>query len=171
MIELILILILLLALAAGAYVLLGRWSRRQRSRLGLTSGAIVAADDSPCGSPTLRSARPGLVGRPDHVLRTGDQLVPVEQKPRSKHVQPSHVMQIAAQCLLVQEVYGVRPDYGVLVLAGGVQKRLPFTPEIERQLHQTLSRMRALLARDVEPGPRWNSAKCRACGFVGNCWG
>ena len=165
-----LVLLALLALAVVGYVLLGRWSLRRCSRLGLTSGAIVAADDTPRGAPTLRSVRLGLVGRPDQLLRSGSQLIPVEQKPRSRHMQPSHVMQVAAQCLLVQEVYGVRPDYGVLVLAGGGQERLPFTPEIERRLHQTMSRMRTLLEDDVEPGPRWNSARCRACGFVDTCW-
>jgi CRISPR-associated exonuclease Cas4 len=162
---------LLLAIAAGAYVVLGLWGRRQRTRLGLTIGDIVAADDGARVSPTLRSKKLGLVGRPDHLLRSGRQLIPVEQKPRSKHVHPSHMLQVAAQCLLVEEVYGVRPAYGVLVLAGGVQEQLPFTPEIERRLRQTMTRMRTLLEDDVEPGPRWNSAKCRACGFVGTCWG
>jgi len=167
----VIVLILLLVIAAGGYVLLGHWDRRQRSRLGLTTGDIIAADDSAWVSPTLRSKRHGLVGRPDHLLRFGGQLIPVEQKPRSKHVQPSHVMQVAAQCLLVEEVYGVRPEYGVLVLAGGVQERLPYTPEIERRLRQIMTRMRTLLDDDVEPGPLWSSAKCRACGFVGTCWG
>jgi CRISPR-associated protein Cas4 len=164
------LLILLLVLAMAAYVLLGRWERRQRAGLGLPVGHIVAADDSAVASPALRSERLGLVGRPDQLLRSGGQLIPVEQKPRSRHVQASHVMQVAAQCLLVHEVYGVRPAYGVLVLAGGVQERIPFTPAIERRLRQTMTRMRTLLEDDVEPGPRWNAPKCRACGFVETCW-
>ena len=163
-------LILLLALAFVAYLLLGRLENRQHARIGLPIGPIVAADDSTLASPTLRSERLGLVGRPDHLLRSGSQLIPVEQKPRSKRVQPSHVMQVVAQCVLVQEVYRVRPAYGVLVLAGGVQERVPFTPEIERRLHQTMTDMRALLEDGVEPGPRWIAAKCRACGFARTCW-
>jgi len=166
----VIVLILLLVLAIAAYVLLGRWGRRQRVRIGLPIGDIVAADDSALASLTLRSERLGLVGRPDHLLRSGGQLIPVEQKPRSNRLQPSHVMQVAAQCALVHEVYGVRPAYGVLVLAGGAQERVPFTPEIERRLHQTMNQMRMLLENDVEPGPRRVSAKCRACGFVGTCW-
>jgi CRISPR-associated exonuclease Cas4 len=136
----------------------------------LMAGGIVAADDSSLGSVTLRSKRLGLVGRPDHLLRCGRHLIPVEQKPQSRHPHPSHVMQIAAQCLLVQEVYGVRPPYGVLVLAGGVQEHVPFSEEVERRLLVTMTRMRALIEVDAEPGARWNSGKCRACGFFATCW-
>ena len=102
-------LILLIALAIVAYVLLGRWDHRQRARIGLPPASIVAADDTALTSPSLRSEQLGLVGRPDHLLRSGGQLIPVEQKPRSRRMHPSHVMQVAAQCALVHEVYGVRP--------------------------------------------------------------
>jgi CRISPR-associated exonuclease Cas4 len=166
----VIVLVVLLAFALVVYLLLGRWHQRQRTRLGVPVGRIVAADDSASGSATLRSTRLGLVGRPDHVLRIGTHLIPVEQKPLSRHLQPSHRLQVAAQCLLVQEVYGVRPPYGVVVVAGGRQERVPFDAELERQLHQTMATMRGLLESDAEPGPRWNSAKCRPCGFFNTCW-
>jgi CRISPR-associated protein Cas4 len=162
-------LVLLLALAVLAYVLLGRWRWRQRAILGLEDGAIVAADDTDLGSPTLRSDRLGLVGRPDHLLRSGRHLIPVEHKPRARRAQPSYVMQLAAQCLLVTDVYGVRPPYGILVLADGWE-RLEFTPELERRLLATMAEMREWLFEDAEPGPRWVEAKCRRCAFSSTCW-
>jgi CRISPR-associated exonuclease Cas4 len=108
---------MLVALAALAYLALGRLTRSERQGIGLEKGAVIAADDSRLRSPTLRSKRLGLVGRADHLLRSGNVVIPVEQKPGSRRLQPSHVMQVAAQCMLVQEVYGVRPPYGLLVLA------------------------------------------------------
>jgi CRISPR-associated protein Cas4 len=162
-------LLLLVAGAAFCYLLLGRWRRHQLSVLGLREGAIVAADDSDLGSPTLRSSRLGLVGRPDHLLRSGRNLIPVEQKPRARHLQPSHLMQLAAQCLLVRDVYGIRPPYGVLVLAKGWQ-RVEFTPELERRLLSTMSEMRDWLREDAEPDPRWVDSKCRRCAFSAACW-
>src|SRR5437764_11584883 len=111
------ILVLLLILAITLYVAVCRWTANEREALGLQHGSIVAADDARIGSPTLRSKRLGLVGRPDHVLRSGGVFIPVEQKPHSTWLQPSHALQIAAQCLLVEEIYRVRPPYGVLVLA------------------------------------------------------
>ena len=163
-------LLALLAVLTALYLLLGRWSRREGQRLGVDSGGIIAADDAYLGMPTLRSERFALVGRPDQLLRVGRAVVPVEQKPHARRMQPSHVMQIAAQCLLVQEVYGVRPPYGLLVLAGGVQQEVPFTAQLEARLLDTMARMREVLVADYEPCPRWVALKCRACGFRTTCW-
>jgi CRISPR-associated exonuclease Cas4 len=117
--------IALVLLLTGAvvllYVCLGRWTRRERSAIGLNKEVVVFADDSALGTPTLRSARYGLVGRPDQLVRVGRMVIPVEHKPKARRMQQSHVLQLAAQCLLVQEVYGVRPSCGLLVLANGAQ--------------------------------------------------
>ena len=166
-----LLLVLALALAAAAWVVLARWTRRTRAGLGLAGGAIVAADDSRLRSPTLRSERLGLVGRCDHLLRVGDAYVPVEQKPSARKLQPSHVLQVGALCLLVQDVYGARPPYGVVVLAGGAQERVPFSEELERSVLRAMAEMRRTLATGEAPGRRWVGAKCRACGFHPVCWG
>ncbi len=74
-------------------------------------------------------------------------------------------MQLATQCILVEEVYGRRPPYGVLVLAGGVQERVPFTPALEQRVLETVVEMRELLQLGAEPGPEWVGPKCQGCGF------
>ena len=163
-------LVLALGLALLLYLLFGHVERQRRSRLGLDGGLVVAADDSRLKVPTLRSSRLGLVGRPDHLLRSGDALIPVEQKPSARRLQPSHVMQIAAQCLLVEETYGVRPPFGIVVLAGGIRAKVSFSPDLERRLLQTMAQMRELVATQAEPGPRWVAPKCQACSFVETCW-
>jgi CRISPR-associated exonuclease Cas4 len=164
--------VLALALVVGAlvYLVLCRLQSRRRASLGLTDGELVAADDSVIGSPTLRSDQLGLVGGPDHLVRVGRHVVPVEQKPRARRVHQSHMMQLAAECLLVEQTYGVRPPYGMLVLAGGVRRRVPFTRDLEERLLETVDRMHSLLESGVEPGPRWLGARCRACGFFATCW-
>jgi CRISPR-associated exonuclease Cas4 len=164
-------LILLLAAAVLLYVWLSHRVRRERTRLGFKNEVIVSADDSTQGMPTLRSKRYGLVGRPDQLIRMGQMLIPVEQKPTARRMHESHVLQVAAQCLLVQEVYGVRPSHGLLVLAGGKQERVEFTTALEGRLLHTMTQMRALLRADAEPGPRWVGAKCRPCGYRETCWG
>jgi CRISPR-associated exonuclease Cas4 len=165
---------LLLALLLGAAVasaLLARWARRRRRALGIAGGEVVAADDSRLGSPTLRSERLGLVGRCDHLLRVGDAYVPVEHKPRARRLYPSHVLQAGALCLLVEDVYGARPPHAVVVLAGGVQERVPFTAALEGDVRRAMAEMRRLLAAGEAPGPRWAAAACRACGHRHVCWG
>ncbi len=71
--------VLVLPLAAGvvAYVVLGWLQTNRRAKLGLTNAAVVAADNSEIGSPTLRSDRLGLVGRPDHLVRIDGTIIPV----------------------------------------------------------------------------------------------
>ena len=110
------------------------------------------------------------MGRPDHLVRLGHALIPVEQKPSARRLQPSHVLQVAAQCLLVEEAYGVRPPYGVVALSGGIEERVPFTPLLERQLLATMAEMREFLATGAEPGARWVAPKCRACAYQQVCW-
>jgi hypothetical protein len=75
--------LLLLILAMAAYVFVGRRTARERLALGIPSATIVAADDARLGASTLRSRRLGLVGRPDHLVRQGRMLIPVEQKARA----------------------------------------------------------------------------------------
>ena len=80
--------------------------------------------------------------------------MPVEQKPSARWVQQSHILQVGALCLLVQEVYRVRPPYGVVVLAGGSQERVAFTRELERGVLRTMADMRRILENGDAPGPR-----------------
>lgn len=163
----------LLALLVGTvliYVLLTRWCRRQRAEIGLANEPIHSSDDSAVPALTLRSLRYGLTGRPDQLVRVGSALVPVEQKPTGRRLQPSHVLQVAAQCLLVQEEYGVRPPYGLVVLAEGVRQRVEFSPELERRLLDTMAQMRGFLVAGAPPEPSWVSNKCRRCGFRATCW-
>jgi CRISPR-associated exonuclease Cas4 len=164
-------LVLLLIVALAAYALLGRWSRSERAQVGLSSGTIETTDDSAERAPTLRSRRYGLVGRPDQLIRVGNALIPVEQKPKARRLQQSHVLQVAAQCLLVQEVHRIRPPYGIVILAGGSQHQVEFSPALELRLLDTMACMRTMLQSSAPPEPRWAEGKCRACAFRHTCWG
>ena len=56
-------------------------------------------------SRLLRSERYGLTGRPDYILERGGEIIPVEVKSGRKPPGPlfSHVLQVAAYCLLLEE--------------------------------------------------------------------
>ena len=113
----------------------------------------------------------GLVGRPDQLVRVGSALIPVEQRPKARRLHQSHILQVAAQCLLVQEVYRIRPPYGIVVLAGGSRHQVEFSPALELRLLDTMARMRAMLDATTPPEPSWAEGKCRACAFRHTCWG
>src|SRR5262249_24795619 len=145
----------LLLICACAYAGLSTWSSRQRGRLGLKAGQIQLADDSRLGSPTLRSERLGVVARPDHVLNGNGGGIRVEYKPSWHRIWPSHRLQVAAQCVLLEETSGVRPTHGVLVLANGRQELVPFTPELDAELDQAVQRMRQILESPDAAEPCW----------------
>lgn len=165
------LLLVLLALGATAYLVLARWSRNRRASLGLETGAIVSADDSVVRAATLRSDRLRLIGRCDQLLRVDGTYVPVEQKPSARRLYQSHIFQVGVLCLLVRDVYGVRPPYGIVVLADGSQERVTFSEELERGVIRTMAEMRRILASGESPGPRWVGARCHACGYHPVCWG
>ena len=99
--------VVFLAAVLSCLLLIGWLSRRARSDrtgLGLRNEEIVSADDSSNPTPTLYSTRHRLVGRPDQLVRAGRMLIPVEHKPRARRLQDSHILQLAAECLLVEDV-------------------------------------------------------------------
>lgn len=166
------ILVLLLIGSVVLYVTLNWWSGRERAGVGLRHETVETTDDHGASSmPTLRSARYGLVGRPDQLVRVGRAFIPVEQKPTSRRLQPSHILQVAAQCLLVQEEYGIRPPCGLVILAGGERQHVEFSASLEKQLLDTIAEMRAYLETGRVPEPSWVPSKCRRCGFQATCWG
>lgn len=161
---------ILLLLLAGAVLL---WlARRLRARSGLPAGRVVAADvgswrrlDHP-----LFSRRYGLTGRPDYVVADGADLVPVEVKSARAPARPyaSHVLQLAAYCLLVAETSGRRPPYGILRYADR-PFRIPYTRELEEQLIEVLEAMRDDLAAGDAPRRHRDPRRCAACGYREVC--
>jgi CRISPR-associated exonuclease Cas4 len=147
-------------------------ARRTRDAAGLPEGRVVAADvgewqrlDRP-----LFSDRYQLTGRPDYILADGADLIPVEVKSASAPTRPyrSHILQLAAYCLLVAETSGRRPPYGVIRYADR-SFEIPYSDQLERELLDDLDRMRADLA--VGPPDRSHDEvrRCAACGHREQC--
>jgi hypothetical protein len=81
--------------------------------------------------------------------------VPVEQKPSARRLQQSHILQVGALSLLVQDVYGVRSPYSIGVLADGLQERVTSSQKLERSVVWAMAEMRRILATGEPPGPQW----------------
>jgi CRISPR-associated exonuclease Cas4 len=137
---------------------------RERRVRGLGSGATVALDDV-----TLYSERYGLVGRPDRIVRKGEHLIPEEWK-SAKRANERHRFQLGTYFLLIEEEYGVRPPFGVVVLGDGSRVEVKNTEELRSKVLAIAERIRAArrAIRDEIP-VRQPAAKCRACGQRSNC--
>jgi len=160
----------LFLLLVGAVLL---WlARRLRARSGLPAGRVVAADVGPWRrlDRPLFSRRYGLTGRPDYVVADGADLIPVEVKSARAPARPyaSHVLQLAAYCLLVAETSGRRPPYGILRYADRTFQ-IPYTRELEEQLLEVLEAMRDDLAAGDAPRRHQDPRRCAACGYREVC--
>jgi len=160
----------LLLLLVGVVLL---WlARHLRARSGLPVGRVVAADVGPWRRPgrPLFSRRYGLTGRPDYIVADGADLIPVEVKSARAPARPyaSHVLQLAAYCLLVAETSGRRPPYGILRYADRTF-RIPYTRELEEQLLEVLEAMRENLAAGDAPRRHRDPRRCAACGYREVC--
>lgn len=149
------------------------WAGRRRAATGVPPGRVIFADDAvwqaqttPLSSPALR-----LTGRPDYLVQQADgQIVPVEVKSRPAPARPfpSHVMQLAAYCVLVAETMGIRPNHGIIQYRDRAFS-VPFTPQLEAQLRDTLAAMQRDLTQPDVQRPHMQPQRCAACGLRDQC--
>ncbi len=139
---------------------------------GLPKGMLIYDDLRDDGTPAkpFFSARYGLAGKPDMILRDGDRIIPVELKhsPGRDRPYPGHMLQLAAYCLLIEEHYGIRPEYGIIHYRDK-QFEVPFTGELEQKLLSQMERMRAEDPIKRLPPECSLPGKCTRCGFSEVC--
>lgn len=147
-------------------------ARRGRASTGLPQGRVIAADVGAWQrlERPLFSSRYLLTGRPDYIVADGVDLIPVEVKSARAPIRPydSHILQLAAYCLLVAETSGRRPPYGILRYADRIFE-IPYTRELEEELLTVLERMRGALAAGGVSRDHNDSRRCAACGLRGEC--
>lgn len=158
----------------GGWLALSR-ATRARHATGLPPGRVVYADTGDWRPPDAPffSATYGLTGKPDYLVKTRAGAVPVEVKSGSAPPQPyaSHVLQLAAYCLLVEEAEGRAPPYGLIKYADAVFE-VEYTAALRRGLLGLLDAMRRLHARGGRRGvPRSHDEphRCARCGYREMC--
>jgi len=147
-------------------------SSRTRKSAGLPGGKIVYADtgkwekvEKPLYDPVTQ-----ITGRPDYIIRQGDQVMPVEVKSGSTPDNPydSHIFQLAAYCLLIEREYGKRPAYGIIHY-GRRTFSVPYTQELESALIDLLTEIRQDDRRKSVARSHDQAARCRGCGYAYTC--
>lgn len=156
------VVLLLVGLALAAW---GARALSDRRREGAV-GRLVAID---AGAPAvLASARYRLRGRPDALRQASDgRLVPVEVK--SRRTPPSgptrsHLVQVWAYCLLVEESTGRPPPIGLLRYADG-EVRVRW----DARARSELLALRAELAQPYDGRANPSPGRCARCRWVGVC--
>jgi CRISPR-associated exonuclease Cas4 len=180
-------LVLLLCLLLSAALAAGAAARRETKRAGLPTGTLLYSDTgrpvgriapAEVGAEGVKQERPlvspslGLVGRPDYLVEVEGVVVPVEIKsaasPPGGRPYDSHVAQLAAYCLLVEDVLGEPTPYGVIRYRDR-EVRVEFTDELRQHALALLEEMRA--ARDAEEVHRSHEdpRRCAGCSLRDVC--
>ena len=159
-------------LLLGGGLLLLRRARRLHEQSGLPQGRVIYADTGAwnrCERP-LFSRRYLLTGKPDYLVDDGRTSIPVEVKSTLSPPSPyrSHVLQLAAYCLLVEEEIGQPPPYGIIKYHDQTYA-VEYTAQLRAELLSVLAEMRQdLAAADVSPSHA-SPNRCRSCGYREEC--
>src|SRR3984957_16428618 len=125
-------------------------------------------------SEPLTSQRYGLGGKPDHLVRLTDGIAPIEVKscraPASGRPYEGHLFQLAAYCLLVEDVFGAPVPHG-LVNFEDRSILVDFAPSLRASLLALLDEIRAAKRGEELHSHHDRPGKCRSCGFRTVCGG
>ena len=161
---------LALAWLVGASIFLYRsmrsaeQARATRAKYELAAGSLVYVDSEREKPKLFVAKRYGLSGRPDAVLLEGDVHIPVEVKTGRTPRGPlfSHILQIAAYCVLMEEEYGKAPPYGVIRYGDGSHD-IEYNEDLKRLVLQKMGEMRACLAKGEAHRNHNRPGKCVHC--------
>ena len=156
--------------AAVAWIL----GRGLFARTGLPTRNILYADVGstfPQRAP-LTSRRYRLTRQPDYLVRVEDGVAPAELKssraPSSGRPYDGHLFQVAAYCLLVEDIWNVSVPYG-LVRYEDRSIRVEYTPPLRASLLALLDEMRAAKCNGECHINHSQASKCLSCGFRSVC--
>jgi CRISPR-associated exonuclease Cas4 len=165
------LIVALLLIAIGLILL--AVSMRFGQKSGMPPGEILYEDTSGGAQEQLISKRLLMAGKPDYLIkdRNGD-LIPVEVKssnaPRAGRPYESHLMQLAAYFLLLEDVLQRPVPYG-LIRYRNRTLRVANTDELRARLMDVIAQMRRLLSRDVARRSHNRAQRCSRCSVAHAC--
>ncbi len=135
-----------------------------RAKYQIASGSLVYVDSEREKPKLFVSRRYGLSGRPDAVLLEGDVHVPVEVKTGRSPKGPlfSHILQIAAYCLLMEDEYGKAPPHGVIRYGDGSHE-IEYNEDLKKLVLEKMVQMRACVAKGEAHRNHNRPGKCVHC--------
>ena len=147
-------------------------SSRQRRSTGLPAGRLIYSDHKQWGKveAPLYDSTFNLTGKPDFIVESDHGLIPVEVKsgPGRRVPYDSHIYQLAAYCLLIDQTYDMRPEYGILHYANQ-DIAIDYTPKLELNVIELIREIRSLGRRRSVDRSHESINRCQNCGFKSIC--
>ena len=116
------------------------------------------------------SERFGLIGKCDVVeFHPDGRIYPVEYKHGKKRAQTHDDLQLAAQAMCLEEMFGRPVASGAIYHHTSRRRReVAITPELRQQVEATIAAIRAMLTSGKLPPPA-NDARCKECSLNEIC--
>ena len=166
MVNILFVLIGIIAFSLCLFLIFRGLSMKIKSENKLPSGNIFRTDlNKP--SKALVSDKYRLIGKPDYLLNVNGGIIPVEFKTsRDGKIKEGHILQLASYCLLIEECYKQKVDYGILDYNGN-KYEIPFTDELKNELLNVMFNIR----NEGEQPTRnhENYGKCLNCSYNFGC--
>ncbi len=115
-------------------------------------------------SKAYKSKTHMISGRPDYVIKLGDHIIPVEVKKGRTPQGPlfSHIIQVAAYCLLIEEATGKAPPYGI-VKYPEQEHEIEYNEDMKKVLLEKAQDVRRALSVGDAHRNHNRPGKCRSC--------
>ncbi len=136
----------------------------KRKLLDIRDGEVKYVDRQKKKAKLLASEKYKLRGRPDYILEIEGENIPVEVKTGRIPKGPffSHILQIAAYCLLLEEESGVPPSYGI-VKYGETEFEIDYDETLKELLIAKLDDMRKIISTEEVHRNHNRKGKCKYC--------
>jgi len=143
-------------------------AQKMKKQDRIPNGKIQYTDLNKPAQP-LFSKRYRLTGKPDYIVKKGQQLIPFEVKnTNKKNPQKNHIMQLAAYCHLLEENYKQFVPYGVLSY-NNEEYPIQFDPKLRFELENTITTIRSLQNKKNIPLNHNDPKKCVYCSMKKYC--
>ncbi len=138
---------------------------------GIYKGSIEYTDKMDDRSKMLCSEKYKIRGKPDYVVKIKGKFIPIELKtgkiPQGPHF--SHIIQIAAYCLLLNEKYHDRTPYGVISYSKKQKHKIIYDNDLKKLLLEKLTNMRKIIKDGNAHRNHKRPGKCRFCSRRDSC--
>lgn len=154
-------------------LIFGLVSLHFRRQTGLPSGEIISSDTKMWGAPLeqpLFDGSLGITGKPDYLVRKGEDVIPVEVKSTRTPKAPydAHIFQLALYCLLVEKVFQHTPPHGLIHYPEHTFA-ISFTGELKEKTLDLISEMHQMERHKNIPRSHEEAWKCLRCGYRDIC--
>ncbi|QQS48949.1 MAG: Dna2/Cas4 domain-containing protein [Acidobacteriota bacterium] len=148
-------------------------SSKYRVAAGLPRGRIIYNDAAGLAEGELHSRTFDLKGKPDYIIKDYyGSIIPVEVKsrnlPPSGEPYESHLLQLGAYFILIEDVFGKVPPYG-LIRYRDETIRIDNTLDLREDVLDIMEDMRACLEEDYAERSHKQKARCTHCSMAHAC--